>query len=86
MLNINFDEKTICLISIMTFILAMYYIKRKFDTISEYIKLVAEKLETYKENQKQYKKVLDDLDLSTKDQNNFISKIIEILKDIKGSG
>ncbi|MCH5344493.1 MAG: hypothetical protein J1E64_10665 [Acetatifactor sp.] len=89
MYNINISVNTliaIIVISITFLVLFKYYIKRKYDSINEYNKLVADKLSTYKENQEQYKKNLEDLGIESKKQEKKIFKIIESTIDIiKGS-
>lgn len=63
----------------------MYHTKRKFDSINEYNKLVSDKLDSYKENLKQYDKNIEDAGIKNKREKGIIAKIIKIIKVIRGS-
>lgn len=85
-ININSDVLFI-FVTIMTFILIRYYIKRKFDSIDKYNELVSNKpnINTYKDNQNQFKKNIEDSGISTNEEIKFINGIIDFIKNIRGS-
>lgn len=81
MFTINIENNiVICVLIILMFTVIMYYIKRKFDSIDNYIREVSDKLKTYKENQAQYKQNLKDIGLSNKEIK-LIGKILKLLTD-----
>ena len=75
----------IVIIVALIVIAIMYFIKRKYDSISEYNKIVADKLNTYKENQDQLSKNLKDSGVESKNKQKIISKIFEVMKTFRGS-
>ncbi|MCM1232999.1 MAG: hypothetical protein NC489_22980 [Ruminococcus flavefaciens] len=75
----------ILLISIMIFISFIYYTKRKFDSINQYNKIVLNKLNSYKKNQKEYKKNIKNSGIKNEYVKNFILNVIKILKSVRGS-
>ena len=81
----NYTLYGILIIAILGFVAFMYYIKRKFDSIDEYNKLVSDKLNSYKENQKQYNKNQTDSGIKSKRQKGITSKIVKIVNIIRGS-
>lgn len=66
----------ILIILIMIFISFIYYTKRKFDAIEKYNELMVDKLNSYKENQDQINKNIEDIGASSKKIKNLILKII----------
>lgn len=94
-MSITIDQNTLfCVIVISSLILIIvtivareirYHTKRKFDSIEEYNKLVVDKLNSYKENQKQYYKNVDDINIKNNNNDGIITKIIKIYNTIRGS-
>lgn len=81
MFTINIENNiVICILIILMFIVIMYYIKRKYDSIDKYNDKVSDKLKTYKESQTQYKENLKDIGLSDKEIKT-ISKILKFLNN-----
>lgn len=70
---------------IMLFISYIYHTKRKFDSIEKYNKLVADKLKTYKENQDQISKNIEDTGASAEKTVKRILKIFEYINKLKSS-
>lgn len=78
---INIENNiVICVFIVLLFIIVMYYIKRKYDSIDKYNDKISDKLKTYKESQTQYKENLKDIGLSDKEIKN-ISKILKFLNN-----
>ena len=94
-MSITIDQNTLfCVIVISSLILIIviivtkeirYHTKRKFDSIEEYNKLVVDKLNSYKENQEQYNKNIDDINIKNNNKDGIGSKIVKIYKTIRGS-
>lgn len=89
-MNISIDNNiliAIVIIILLIVIAVIYSKKRKYDSIDKYNELVADKLNTYKENQEQYNKNMEDSGIeSKKDKEKFTSRLFEAIKIIRGSG
>ncbi len=95
MFNINISNNTLygiiaiatlfLIIAIIFFVAFIYHTKRKFDSINEYNKLVLDKLNSYKENQGQYKNNLEESGIKIKKEKGIISKMNKIINMIRGS-
>lgn len=87
-MNISIDDNiliAIVVIILLIVIAVIYSIKRKYDSINEYNKLVVNKLNTYKENQEKYNKNLKDSGVESKNKQKLFSRIIEAIKILRGS-
>lgn len=85
MINIE-NNIIIYIIVILSFVAILYYIKRKFDSIDKHTdKKYQNKniLNTYKEDRKEYKKDITDLEAKIMPDTQTVINIVDKINDLK---